>query len=962
MLDRFARWWRGRALENSRLRARPRPRLNVHELPVESVTASPPGQKSRERNRVAAGDTSRVAIWQTLLEPSEGAGTVLMDALDVLSEGLAVFDTGERLLYCNAAFRALWPVDDVGVLPGQSFEDMLRLLVDSGQVVAARGREAAYVQARLRDHARGDGKAGFEVELASGRWVLVRERRAPEGYLVMTAADITELKQRQLRLTESERRISQARAQLGQAIESMNEGFVLFDAEDTLVLCNSRFMEILAPLGDLVRPGASFTTLVRAAMDKGLIPAAVGDPGRWLAARLADHRDPRGPREIEYADGRTILLREARIPDGGVVGVYSDITLRRRAERALAESELRHRRLVEMAPDLICVVIDGVIRYINPKGVEILGLAEREILGRPFCDFVPSDRRAEITLGLDEDHPSDDWRAVTLQSADGDRRADVEMAVMPFAEAERRGVMVVARDLTDLTRANSALANRERRLDGIMNTVVDGIITIDGRGRIESFNAAAERIFGYAAREVMGQSINLLIPHGKRSRHDAYIERYLETGEKKIIGIGREELGLRKDGTTFPIDLAVTELHVDGQVLFTGVVRDITERKKSEAALRESEERYALAVSGTNEAVWDWDVLTDHVYFSPHARDLLGVDPDRLSEGRSWREIVHPEDQGDYRRCMVDHLKGRSEFFSCEYRLLGQADGAERWVRHRGLALRDGGGRAFRMAGSIGDVTDRRKAERDLREAKDLAELANRAKTEFLANMSHELRTPLNAIIGFSEVIQSEMFGAIQPVQYKDYAQNILESGRHLLDVINDILDVSRVEAGKMSLHPEEVDFRAAADSAFRLMSVRAEEGRLKLVSDLPDDLPHLWGEPRRIKQILINLLGNAVKFTPEGGSVTLSARVEDGDLVVRVRDTGIGMAPEDIPNALKPFHQVDSRLSRRYEGTGLGLPLTNAFVALHGGTLSIDSVPGEGTTVSLRFPPATQLRDAPGT
>lgn len=909
---------------------------------------------------MASSDASRVAIWQTLLEPSEGAGTVLMDALDVLSEGLAVFDAGDRLMYCNAAYRALCPVPEPDLKPGMAFETMLRRLVASGEVVEARGREEDYVQERLAQHGRGDDLQPFEMELTGDRWILLRESRAPEGYVVVTALDITPLKQRELRLAQSERRIKQARAQLGQAIESMNEGFVLFDADDRLVMCNSRYLELLRPLGDLVRPGVPFKTVMRAAVDKGLIPAArTDDPEHWMAACLADHRDPRGPREVEYADGRTILMREARTPDGGTVGIHSDITLRRRAERALADSEQRHRRVVEMAPDLICVVTEGLIRYINPKGLDILGGSESTIVGRPFCDFVPEDRKAEVTLLLDEETRDETWHAMTLLGS-GDGRAEVDLAVSPFSENERRGVVVVARDITDLTRASAELANRERRLDGIMNTVVDGIITIDARGRIETFNRAAERIFGYTAAEVMGQSINVLIPHGQRERHDAYLDRYLETGEKKIIGIGREEVGLRKDGTTFPIDLAVTELRVDGDILFTGVVRDITERKKAEAALRQSEERYALAVAGTNEAVWDWDVIADTLYFSPHARDLMGVDPDSLREGAAWLRAVHPEDRTRYHEAMVRHLKGGTEFFSCEYRLVSPLDGRERWLRHRGVALRDGSGWAYRMAGSIGDVTDRRRAEEDLLIAKEQAELANRAKTEFLANMSHELRTPLNAIIGFSEVIHSELFGAIQPEQYKDYAHNILDSGRHLLDVINDILDVSRVEAGKMSLHPEPVDFRAAADSALRLMSVRAEEGQLTLIPDLDDDLPQLWGEPRRIKQILINLLGNAVKFTPEGGTVTLSAKMDDGgDLVVRVSDTGIGMAPEDIPNALKPFHQVDSRLARRYEGTGLGLPLTKAFVDLHGGTLGIESSPGEGTIVLLHFPPETQVREA---
>lgn len=255
------------------------------------------------------------------------------------------------------------------------------------------------------------------------------------------------------------------------------------------------------------------------------------------------------------------------------------------------------------------------------------------------------------------------------------------------------------------------------------------------------------------------------------------------------------------------------------------------------------------------------------------------------------------------------------------------------------------------------DITARKEDEQRLREATERAEIASRTKSEIMANMSHELRTPLNAIIGFSDSILSGVFGDLNNQRYEDYITDIKDSGTHLLELINDILDVSAVEAGKLELRPEPLDVAPLVRGSLKLVNHRAEGGGVKLDSHVEQDLPGLLADSRRVKQVLLNLLSNAVKFTPAGGRVTLSAlRAPDGGVRFEVEDTGIGMDEQGIEIALTQFGQVDSKLARKYEGTGLGLPLTKSLVELHKGTLDIRSRLGHGTTVIVQFPPERSI------
>ena len=384
--------------------------------------------------------------------------------------------------------------------------------------------------------------------------------------------------------------------------------------------------------------------------------------------------------------------------------------------------------------------------------------------------------------------------------------------------------------------------------------------------------------------------------------------------------------------------------------------------------LGESERRLAQAQKIASLGSWEWDVETGEMNWSREMFSLLGYAPDdggRMQLAPSLGAVlarIHPDDRERFGTAadLLGQGKPPAEE-SSDFRIVDDGEDI-RIVRFTGRPERDCRGEVVRIAGVAQDITERCRSEDVLRKALNQAEAANRAKSEFLATMSHELRTPMNAILGFTEIMDRKLYGPIGNEQYASYVRMIHESGEHLLHLINAILDLSKAEQGMIELHDDPIDVTRVAHACRRLLQAQADAKRISFTLDLPErPLPALFADELRVRQILLNILSNALKFTPDHGQVMLRVRREypgqlmdqggTGGLVFEVADTGIGMRTEDIPIALAKFGQIDSSHSRRYEGTGLGLPLTKRLIELHGGTLEILSAPNVGTTVILTFP-----------
>ena len=533
-----------------------------------------------------------------------------------------------------------------------------------------------------------------------------------------------------------------------------------------------------------------------------------------------------------------------------------------------------------------------------------------------------------------------------------------KMALMNKALAQKNFEM--NSEAAERERLNQVLRKSEREHRAVINAVSDIIFEMSPEGEILFLNETWEKVTGFDTGRSMERNLfDMLHPQDQDEQRAMFQE--MVSGHKPAY---RAFTRLRSaDGSFRSVELAFSMLRLDENknLRAVGTITDVEERRRAEKALSEAEKKYRTIVENAAGGIYQLTPEGQYLSANPAMARILGYSNayDILKDIKNAHQQLYVDQRS--RAEFLQELRSQGLVKNAEAQVR-RKDGEIIWVNENARAVKDDEGNILYFEGSIEDVTQRKESEIMLREAKMQSDLANRAKSEFLANMSHELRTPLNAIIGFSEIIKDEVFGPVGQRQYWEYANDIFSSGRHLLKIINDILDVARIDAGERQLNEAVVHLDKVANNCLDLVGPRAESNNMIVTNLLTGTVPPVIGEEIAIKQMLMNILSNAVKFTPAGGRITLGHEIDaEGALRLSVTDTGVGLTEEEIEKALSPFGQIDSTLSRATSGAGLGLTLVNSLITLHGGQLEIFSQKGIGTTVTLVFPAQRVAKDYAG-
>jgi PAS domain S-box-containing protein len=698
------------------------------------------------------------------------------------------------------------------------------------------------------------------------------------------------------------------------------------------------------------------------------MPLAIAQERVDLAQRaLATHTIQ--TQEYQFELNGITFYEEARIAPLGsdeVLIVVRDITERYRAEQALRDSEEKFRQLAENIHQVFFILsAEGRMLYISPA---------YEQIWQRSCDSLYADPQSWLEAVYEEDQPrvvAALHHQISLKQPfnetyrilrDGEIRW---IAVQSLPLKDETGKVIrftgIAEDITQQKQAEVALRQSEATKQAIIQAIPDLLIRMHADGHYADFISNSK--FNIINPDQIRENANIydVLPPDLAQLRIHYTQQALKSNTAQIY-----EQEILIDSKQCYEEVRIVPLLQD-EVLV--MVRDITEHKQAEIALKLSQERLQLALEASGDGLWDWDLATDRVYLNPYYQEMLGYRPNELvMNGSVWESMIHPEDSPWVIEQLQHHLQDNSVKYSFDYRMRCKS-GEWKWIADYGkVVAKDQHSKPLRMIGTHKDISDRKQKELALRQAMEAAEAANVAKSMFLANMSHELRTPLNVILGFTQVMAHD--SSLTPEQLEDL-RTIRRSGDHLLSLINDVLDLSKIEAGHCALEEAGFDLLSLLHGLRTMMTERAASKRLQLMFEISPAVPQfVIADEQKLRQILLNLLSNAIKFTKQG-SVTLQVSSIDPNskttlpasssaislsfpsptlLQFEVIDTGVGIAPDEQSLIFDAFVQAEAG-KKTISGTGLGLTISRRLLELMHGEISVQSTPNVGSTFTCMVP-----------
>jgi PAS domain S-box-containing protein len=697
-----------------------------------------------------------------------------------------------------------------------------------------------------------------------------------------------------------------------------------------------------------------------------------------IQAALRGEREYAPEFRIVHPDGTVRIIKAAsktyHDPQGNpirMVGINIDISERKKAEEVTQAAFQYARSLIEASLDpLVTISAEGKITDVNTATERETGVDRVSLIGSDFADYFTDPEKARkgyqqvFSQGFVTDYP------LAIRHVSG-KVSDVlyNASVYRDKAGEVLGVFAAARDVTERNKAEQEVAQLSLQNRLILDSAGEGIYGLDIDGRCTFINPAALQSLGFRVDELLGQHSHSMFHHTRPDGRPYQAEECpVQAAYKQGVVHRGSDLYWRKDGSSFPVEFISTPIQEAEEI--TGAVvtfRDITERKLAEEKLRRSAQGLAEAQRIAHLGSWDLDLVHNVLTWSDEIYRIFEIDPEKTGVSYdAFLNAIHPDDREFVKNTYTESVKSNTPY-DIEHRLL-MKDGRVKYLNEKCETHYSEDGKPLYSVGTVHDITERKKSEEELRRYKDhleeevqqrtadlvlarnAAEAANRAKSVFLSSMSHELRTPLNAILGFSNMMRKD------PLVSQEQRENldiINRSGEHLLALINDVLEMAKIEAGRVQLENAPFDIGGLVRDVTDMMHLRAQEKGLQLLIDQSSKFPrYIKGDEARLRQMLINLVGNAVKFTHQGGITVrfgMKPHTTPQCLLIEVEDSGIGIKPEDQQKIFEQFVQLGH--TSMQAGTGLGLAITRQFVQLMGGTISVESTPGKGSTFRLELP-----------